>query len=192
MVDIIIISDAVLKMNVIVNGSKNVFLRNMLRDQIVDISSDHTFHLIDISGGFLNNSRQDRIIHLLCHAYFFRVNINDCLKVYHHVGKDFDISGSILSFNPQESNCRILNRIRDLTGDLCTFFSHNLSCQRTYHILCEDTSVYAVSKHQLLIEFIASYFRQIITSRVKEHAVDQTLRAVHCKGLARTDLFIQL
>ena len=31
MVDIIIVSDAVLKMNVIVNGSKDIFLCNMLR-----------------------------------------------------------------------------------------------------------------------------------------------------------------
>ena len=47
-----------------------------------------------------------------------------------------------------------------------------------------------VSEGKLLIELIPSDLRQVIASRVKEHARDQTLRTVHRKRLARTDLLI--
>ena len=37
MVDIIIISNAILQMHIVVNGSKDIFLGDMLRNQIMDI-----------------------------------------------------------------------------------------------------------------------------------------------------------
>jgi len=36
MVDIVIRSDSVLQMHIVVDGSKNIFLRNMLRDQFMN------------------------------------------------------------------------------------------------------------------------------------------------------------
>ena len=192
MIDVIIVSDAVLKMNIIVDGSENVFLCNMLRDQVVDVTPDHALHLIDVACGFFDDACQNRIVNLLRHADLFRININDCLKVYHHIGQNLDISGSILSFYPQILSRRILDRVSNLAGNLCPFFSHNFTCERAYNIFCQDTSVYTVPEHQFLIKFITAYFRQIVASRVKEHTVDEALRAVYCKRLARTDLFVQL
>ena len=47
MVDIVLITDAVLQMQVIVNGSNNVFLGNMLRNQIVDLALNCFLDILD-------------------------------------------------------------------------------------------------------------------------------------------------
>ena len=43
MVDIIRIADAAFQMHVVVDGSDDIFLRNMLRNQVMDISADNLF-----------------------------------------------------------------------------------------------------------------------------------------------------
>ena len=40
MIDIVIVSDAVFQMDIIINGSQNVFLCNMLRYQLMDVFPD--------------------------------------------------------------------------------------------------------------------------------------------------------
>ena len=49
-----------------------------------------------------------------------------------------------------------------------------------------------VAEHQFFIKLVSSYLRQVITSRVKEHAGDQAFRTINCQRLSRTDLLIQL
>ena len=101
MVDVIVISDAVFQMDIIVNGCNDVILRDMLRDQVVDVAADHALHLIDIACGLLDDACQDRIVYLLCHAHFLRVDVHNSLKIHHHIGKDLDISGRVLALYPQ-------------------------------------------------------------------------------------------
>ena len=192
MVDIVVISHAVLKMHIVVDGRKDIFLRDMLRDQVVDITLDQPLHLIDISCRLLDDACQDRIVYLLLHADFLRIDVHNSLKVYHHIGKDLDISRLVLSLYPQVRSCRVLDRVCDLSCDLRAFLSYDLTCHRAHYILCEDTSCDTVFEHQLLIEFIASDFRQVIPARIEEHARDQTFRTVYRKRLSRTDLFVQL
>ena len=72
------------------------------------------------------------------------------------------------------------------------FSATTLAGDRAYHILCQNTAGYTVFEHQLLIELIASDFRQVIAPGIKEHARDQTLRTVHRERLAGTDLLVQL
>ena len=40
MIDIILVADAVLKVHVVVNGRKNILMRDMLRDQLRDVAAD--------------------------------------------------------------------------------------------------------------------------------------------------------
>src|SRR5699024_9750223 len=110
----------------------------------------------------------------------------------HHIGKDLDIPRLILSLYPQIRSRRILDRIRDLAGDLRTFLRNDLTGDRAYSILCEDLSCDTVLEHQFLIKFIAADFREIVPARVKEHTCDKTFRTVYRKRFARTDLFVQL
>ncbi len=49
-----------------------------------------------------------------------------------------------------------------------------------------------VAQRQFFIKFIPSHFCKIISSRVEEHGVDQTLRTLYRERLTGTDFFIQL
>ena len=158
----------------------------------MNIAADHALHLLDISCRLFDNACQYRIINLFCHSDFVRINVNNSLKIHHHIGENLDISCLVLSFHPQIRNCAVLDRICDFAGDLCSFFSYNFACNRTYHIFCKNTAFYTVFQHQFLIKLIASYFCQIITPGIKEHTCNQTLCTVHRKRLAGTDFFIQL
>ena len=55
MVDIVVVSDTVLQMNVIVNGSKDIFLRNMLWNQLMYILADRLGQLSGIAAVLVQN-----------------------------------------------------------------------------------------------------------------------------------------
>ena len=140
MVDIIIISHAVLKMHIVVDGSKDILFCNMFRNQVMDIAFDHPLHLIDIPCSFLDNACKDRIIYLFLHSDFLRIDVNHRLEIHHHIRKDLDVPGLVLTLYPEIRRSRILNRIRDLTGDLRSFLRNDLAGDRAYYILCQNTS----------------------------------------------------
>ena len=48
MVDVVLAADAILQMHVIVNGSKNVFLGDMLRNELMDILVDCSLDILKI------------------------------------------------------------------------------------------------------------------------------------------------
>ena len=191
MVNIIVISHAVFKMDIVVNGSKNIFLCNMFWDQIVDVSLDRRFQLFHVSFCLLKQSLQNRIVYLFCHTDLSRVDIYNCLQIYHHIGKDLDIAGLVLSLYPDIRNCRILDLVCQFSCDRCSLFGNHFARHTTDHIFCQHTTFDTVFQSQFFIEFVTSYFCKIITSCIKEHTCDQTFRAVHCQRLARTDLFVQ-
>ena len=62
MVDIVVISDAVLQMHVIVDGSDDILFRDMLRNQLMDAVMDGFFDGIQIVI-FFQNFFKNRIIY---------------------------------------------------------------------------------------------------------------------------------
>ena len=54
MVDIVIMSDSVFQMHIVVDGSKDVFLCDMLRNKVMDISLDSSFDILKIIIFFQN------------------------------------------------------------------------------------------------------------------------------------------
>ena len=144
MIDIVIVSDTVLQMHVIVNRSKNVFFCNMFRNQIVDISVNCFFDILNICI-FFQNLCQNRIVNQLMNAQFFRIYVYIMAKINHHTGQNFYIS--LLCLNPYIRNCRILNCICQLTVNFLTCLCQNLACARIYNILCQYMSVDTVFQH---------------------------------------------
>ena len=57
--------------------AKNIFLCDMFRNQVVNITFDRLFDLFDI-GIFLQDLFQNRIVYFLVDAKFFLVNIYPC------------------------------------------------------------------------------------------------------------------
>ncbi|GFI11333.1 hypothetical protein IMSAGC007_03807 [Lachnospiraceae bacterium] len=110
--------------------------------------------------------------------------------IHHHAGNHTDIP--LLAFNHHKGNRRILNLIRQFSGNLCACLRNNLSGQSIYCILCQNLSADSVAQHQFFVELIPAYFCQIVSSGVKEHAGDQALGALYGQGLSRTYLLVQL
>ncbi len=89
-------------------------------------------------------------------------------------------------------NRRILNLIGNLSRNFRSRLCDNFARNRAHNILRKNLPVNAVSEKQFLIKFVTPYFRQVIPSRVKEHAGNQALCTVNSQWLSRTDLFIKL
>ena len=49
MIDVILVSDMVLKVHIIVDGCHNIFYSNMLRNEITDILADRSLDIIKIA-----------------------------------------------------------------------------------------------------------------------------------------------
>ena len=189
-VDIVIITQTILQMHIVVNRSHDIFFCNMLRNQIMDISLDSCFQLINISCCFLKEICKYRIVNKFCYTNLFRINVNNFLQIYHHIRKNFDISLFFRSVDPYIRNSSVLDPICNFSCHLCSSLSDYLACNRAYCILRKNMSWNTVLEKKLFIEFITSYFRQIITSWVEEHTCDQTFCTVNGKRLTWTDLLI--
>src|SRR5699024_6695313 len=111
-------------------------------------------------------------------------------QIYHEIGQYFYVS--FFCLNPHERYGSVLDLLCLLLCKLCACFCQNLPCCCVDYIFCQNMARDTVLKGKLLIELIASNLCQIVSSRIKEHAHNQALRALYCQRLARTDLLIQL
>ena len=66
-----------------------------------------------------------------------------------------------------------------LFRDSCPSLSQDLTRIRIYYILSKDMALDAVFEVKLLIKFISADFGQVITTRVKEHAVQQAFCTIN-------------
>ncbi len=190
MVDIVIIADAILQMDVIVNGSQNVFLCNMLRNQFVYILADHLCKLRRIAAVLVKNLLQNRIINQFRNAQLLGIAVNKIRDIHHHVGENLDIP--LLRLDPHGRNRSVLDGIRHLHRHLVARFRQNLPCLGIHHILCKHMVSDPVSEHQFFIKFISADLCKIISSGVEKHCHNQAFRTLYAERLAGTDLFIQL
>ena len=190
MVNIVIITDTVFQMNIVVDGCKNIFLGNMLRNQFMYILLDRLGKSFRIFTELFDNLCQYRIIYMLCDTQFFRIALYKACNVYHHIGKNLNVL--FLCLDIYKRNCCILNGICQFSSNLRAGCCQNLSGQSIHNILCQDVMSDSVSECKLFVEFISANLCQIISSGVKEHGVDQAFRALNTQGLTGTNFFVQL
>ena len=133
MINIVIIAKTVLQMHIIINGSNNIFLRNVLGNQLMDILLNCIRKRFGIFRIFFQKLRQNRIIYQFRNAQFFGIAVYKMGNIHHHIGKNLHIS--FLCLNVHKGNRSILNRISQLCGYFCSFFRQYLACQSVYDIL---------------------------------------------------------
>ena len=187
MVDIIGITDAILQVHIVIDRSKNIVFRDMLGNQIVYVFADRFFDLFQFAV-FFQNLCENRIVHQFRNPYFFWFHVHIILQIYHHIGKNLDISG--LSLDPHIRYCRILNTLCKVTVYFRSFFCKNLSGRHIHNVFGERMPVDAVFQRQFFVEFISSYFCKVISSRVKKHCRNKAFRTFYRKRFARADLLI--
>ena len=130
------------------------------------------------------------VVHKLCHSYFLRIDIHDRSEIYHHIGKDLNIPLLFRPADPYGRNRSILERVGKIPRNFCSRFCDHFPCNRALYILRQYLAADTVLQQKLFIKFISSYLCKIITPRIKEHAHDQALRAVHSQRLAWAYLLI--
>ena len=108
MVDIVIVAQTIFQMHVIVNGSKDIFFCDMLRNQLVDLTADCVLDILNILILFQYLS-QNRIVHKLCHSHLSGINVHIVGDIHHHAGKDFDVA--LFTLDPYIGNCRVLDLV---------------------------------------------------------------------------------
>ena len=188
MVDVVFVTDAVLQMHVIVNGSQNIFLGDMLRNQLVHILADCFCKRFGILRILFQNLCQYRIVYQLCHAQLLGITVYIVSQLNHHAGKHFDFS--FLSLDIYIGNCAVLNQVSQFCCYLGACCCQNFTGCGIHNILSQFVAADTVAQQQLLIEFITSYFRQIISSGIEEHRVNQAFCALYAQRLTRTDFLV--
>ena len=145
MVNIVIVADAVLQMDIIINRCKDIFLRNMLGDQFMHILVNRLCQHLRIIAVLLQNLLQHRIINQLCNAQFFRITIYKVSDVYHHIRENFHIL--LLCLDPNIRNRRILDSVSHLCGNLVARLGQKFTCGHIHHILSQNMVPDPVAEH---------------------------------------------
>ena len=133
MIDIVFVSDAVFQMDIIINGSQDVFLRNMLRYQLMDVLPDSFRQLFRILGIFFQDLCQDRIIYQLGNAQFPGIAVHIMGQINHHAGKHLHIA--FLRLDIDERHRTVLDGIRQLCGHFGAGSRQKFPRRGIYHIL---------------------------------------------------------
>ena len=136
MVDIVIVSDAVFQMDIIINGSDNVFLCNMLRYQFMHVLLDSLCQTFRILAVLFQNLCQNRIIYGFRYAQFSWVAVHETGNIHHHIGKNLNIL--FLCLDIYIRHCCVLDGIRQFCGHLRPCRCQNLTGRHIHHILCQN------------------------------------------------------
>ncbi len=173
-INVVLVADAVLQMHVVVDRSKNIFLRNMLGNQKMHISAQHFRKLLRILVVliFLEDFTKSRIINLLGDAKLFRIAVYKVSDVNHQVGQDLH-AVSCIGSDPDIRNCRVLDFIGHLYGNSVSRAADNIAVCAVNNVFRKNMAGDSEPECQLLVEFIAAYLCKVIPARIKEHGFDQ-------------------
>ena len=195
-------SDAILKVHIVVNGSKYVLSCNMLGNKIRHAVP---YGILKCLGSIilLHEFFKRRIINELCNPVVLcALSLRELyvmVDVHHHGRKDNNIS--LLCLDDDTVNSAVLYLVRKIPCDLGSCRRgksvpagklNNLACCGIKHILRQDVSRYTGLEGKLLIKFISSDFGKIISPCIEEHALYKGTRALLRKRLAGTYLFVEL
>ncbi len=190
-IDIIRIADAVLEMHIVVDGSKNVFLGDVLRNKLVNTLLERISQCLRILVVLIleEDLTESRIINLLMDSEFFRIAVNKVCDVNHKVAQHLDIALFCLNYNTR--NSRVLNGIRHLTRNGFACAAEYFAVCLIDDILCEDMADNTVAEGKLLIKFITADLGKIIAARIKQHRIDQAVCRLHRERFAWTNLLVE-
>ncbi len=188
MVDVIVIADPVLQMHVVVDGRENIFLCDMLGNEVMGMKPDRLQQIL-VERILIHEFSQDGIVNHLRDAETLRIALHPVGQVNHHAGEDLHIMA--IRLNDYIGNSGVLDLVRQFLRDVGAGLGQDLTCTLIHHVLREGMSRDTVAQLKLLIIFITADSCQVITPRVKEHAGDERLRALHRNRLSRTDLLVQ-
>ena len=187
-VDVIRLADAVRQAAQIVDGREHIVGDDVLRDEQVDVLLNGFLERVALI--LLHELAQDDAAHELLDAELGGVEINIVLHIDHAVAEhahglavDVQIDvvdagrGNLLGALAREHLARLGD---DLAG-------HRVDDRSGQHMAGD-----AAAQAELFIELIAADIGNIVAAAVVEQALKQGLGALHRRGIARTELAVDL
>ncbi len=192
-VDIVIRADAVLYMHVVVDRRDDILLGDMLGHKLVYASAQHIAQGLGILTVALLEGDKDLaesgIIDLLRDAELSGIAVDIVGQVNHEVGQDLDVA--LIRSDHDIGDSRVLDEVGHLTGHGFTGTAQNIPVCLIDNVLGENVTGNPAAHCQFLVEFISADFGQIISPGIKEHGVDQAVRALNRERLAGTNFLIE-
>ena len=136
MVDIIIVAQAILQMHIIVDGSQDIFLGNMLGYQFMYVLLDCFCQLLGIIAELFQDLCQNRIVYQFMDTEILGIAIYIVGQIYHQIRQYF--YSSLFGLDIYEGNCAVLDGICQLCGHLVSCGCDHFTGGRIYHICSQD------------------------------------------------------
>ena len=159
----------------------------MLGNQLIDVFLYCFLDLFD-AAVILQNPFKNRIIYVFVNPQFLSANIHVICDVNHHIRENLNIAFFRLYHNIGHS--RVLDLSGKHIGHLSSGCRNDLTRRFINHILRKHKACDTIAEVELFIKFISADLSQIISSCIKEHAVQEGFRILNCQRLARTKLFV--
>ena len=188
MVDIIIVSDAVLKVHVVVDGCEDIILGDVLGNKSLNIASDSTRKLLGIISVSIENLSEDRIIYSLLDSEILGIAINEVRQINHHVGENSLVL--LLGLDNNILNSGILNGICKFCGYCGSCCCDYFTGKRIDYILCKDVISDTVLESHLLVELVTAYSCKVVSLGLKEKSSQIVLGVLFINDVAGADLLI--
>ena len=200
MVDVIGRTDAVCKTKKIVDRSKNIFLGNVLGSKL---GESLTNELLDISLlslalksfglGVGNDLLKNTESYLLACLYAaigkvvaeYKLGTNGIVAEYLNLALGLGLNGNLI----YEA---ILDRIGELTGDLCACLGNDLTGKRINNGLGKGLTLDSSCKSNLAVVLITTNSSKVVSLGIEEHIVDKDLGGLNVGRLAGTELLVDL
>jgi len=136
MVDIIIVAQAILQMHIIVDGSQDIFLGNMLGYQFMYVLLDCFCQLLGIIAELFQDLGQNRIVYQFMDTEILGIAIYIVGQIYHQIRQYF--YSSLFGLDIYEGSCAVLDGICQLCGHLVSCGCDHFTGGRIHYICSQD------------------------------------------------------
>ena len=163
----------------------------MLGTKFVDTPLHFDANALRISAALLHNLKQHNRANLFMDAAVFQIVAKQIFRLGRVVGKYFD------NLSVRQGYIRLVDAVfldftRDFTRDRDTRLTDEFAGNRIDCGFCQRMPDKAAGNIQLFIIFIPPDRRKIIAFGIEKQIVDQDLRALHQRRLARPQFFVNL
>ena len=136
MIDIVIVAQTVLQMHIVVDGSQNIFLCNVLGHQFMYVLLDSFCQLLRIIAELFQNLCQNRIIYQLMDTEVSGIAVYIMGQIHHQVGQY--LYRSLFGLDIYKRYCTVLDGIGQFCGHLITCGCDHFTGGRIYYICSQD------------------------------------------------------
>ena len=188
MVDVVRLTDAVRQAAQIVDGREHIVRDDVLRNEQVEVFLDGFLERVALV--LLHELAQDHAAHELLDAELGGIKVHIVLHVDHAVAEHAD--GLAVHVQIDVIDAGLGDLLGALAREHLARLSNDLTGHRVGDRCCQRKAGDTATQAELLVELIAADVRNVVAAAVIEQALEQRLRALDRRGIARAELAVDL